>query len=103
MKAFWFAALGIVTGAGVLAAQAQAPAAPPQDARFRVQVQLVTTDAIVRDANGQFVADLTKDDFDVYEDGVKQRHTFAPDLNGSATSAPAPASTSRLRAARASC
>jgi VWFA-related protein len=37
-----------------------------------VTVDLVTTDVIVRDAKGQFVADLTKDDFDVFEDGVPQ-------------------------------
>ena len=36
------------------------------------RVDLVTTDVIVRDNNGQFVADLNKDDFEVYEDGVKQ-------------------------------
>lgn len=39
---------------------------------FRVQVDAVTTDVIVRDSNGQFVSDLSKEDFDVYEDGVKQ-------------------------------
>ncbi len=33
---------------------------------------LVTTDVIVRDASDQFIADLSKDEFEVYEDGVKQ-------------------------------
>jgi hypothetical protein len=32
----------------------------------------VTTDVHVQDARGQFVADLRKDDFGVFEDGVKQ-------------------------------
>jgi VWFA-related protein len=32
----------------------------------------VTTDVIARDANGNFVPDLTKGDFEIYEDGVKQ-------------------------------
>jgi len=32
----------------------------------------VTTDVIARDDAGQFVADLKKDDFAIYEDGVKQ-------------------------------
>ena len=72
MKAFRFAALGIICGTAVLAGQAPAQAPSSQDQRFRVQIQLVTTDAIVRDAKGQFIPDLTKDDFDVYEDGVKQ-------------------------------
>jgi VWFA-related protein len=39
---------------------------------FRVQVDLVTNDVMVRDKDGNFVSDLTKDDFEVYEDGVKQ-------------------------------
>ena len=39
---------------------------------FRVQVDLVTTDVIPRDEKGNFVADLTKSDFEIYEDGVKQ-------------------------------
>ncbi|HVZ19741.1 MAG TPA: VWA domain-containing protein, partial [Vicinamibacterales bacterium] len=40
---------------------------------FRVNVNLVTTDVIVRDPqNGQFIADLEPKDFQVYEDGVKQ-------------------------------
>lgn len=75
MKRFWFAALGVMAAAGVLGAQApaQAPSRPDQqDQRFRVQIQLVTTDAIVRDAKGLFVSDLSKNDFEVYEDGVKQ-------------------------------
>ena len=55
----------------------QKPAAPaPQEQRttpqFRSGVDVVTTDVIVRDGQGQFVADLKKDEFEVYEDGVKQ-------------------------------
>ncbi|HEY7789298.1 MAG TPA: VWA domain-containing protein [Vicinamibacterales bacterium] len=58
---------------------AQAPPAPPQapaptgpTPNFSVTVNLVTTDVIVRDGKGQFVPDLTKNDFTVDEDGVKQ-------------------------------
>jgi len=39
---------------------------------FRMAIDLVTTDVIVRDGNGQFVADLNKDDFQILEDDVKQ-------------------------------
>ncbi len=64
-------------------ASAQAPAAPPQPTAaptppqsqptFRVDVDLVTTDVIVRDAKSdQFIADLKAGDFDVFEDGVRQ-------------------------------
>jgi VWFA-related protein len=39
---------------------------------IRTGVELITTDAIVRDSRGQFVADLKKEEFEIYEDGVKQ-------------------------------
>jgi VWFA-related protein len=65
---------------------AQTPAAPaqtttqppaktgqPQDnPTFRVRVDMVTNDVVVKDDKGNFVPDLTKDDFEIYEDGVKQ-------------------------------
>ena len=35
-------------------------------------IDLVTTDVIARDGRDQFVADLTKDEIEIYEDGVKQ-------------------------------
>src|SRR5262245_19895513 len=56
------------------------PAGKPQDEaqtddsgkpQFRARVDLITTDVIVRDSTGQFVADLKKSDFEVFEDGVK--------------------------------
>ena len=47
---------------------------PPetQQPLFRSGVTLVTTDVIVRDANGQFIADLVPEDFIVFEDDVQQ-------------------------------
>ena len=45
--------------------------AQPQ-ATFRARVDYVQVDATVNDKTGQFVADLTKDDFDLFEDGKKQ-------------------------------
>ena len=57
----------------VLSAQApQEPIRAPQTPTFRVQVDLVTTDVLVRDDKGNFIPDLRKDDFEVYEDGVLQ-------------------------------
>jgi VWFA-related protein len=54
----------------------QAPAtgtdAQPGAPNFRMTVDLVTTDVIVRDQNGQFVANMNKDDFQILEDGVRQ-------------------------------
>ena len=49
--------------------QAPAGAQPPL---IRVKYDIVSTDVIVRDNKGQFIADLKKGDFEVFEDGVKQ-------------------------------
>jgi VWFA-related protein len=49
-----------------------APSGQEGQPTFRVAIDLVTTDVIARDDAGQFVADLKKDDFEIYEDGVKQ-------------------------------
>jgi VWFA-related protein len=54
------------------AAASQAPAAQGQPPTFTASVDLVRTDAIVRDARGQFIADLKAGEFEVFEDGVKQ-------------------------------
>jgi VWFA-related protein len=77
---FWSAVLPVILTV-VVSAQAPAPqngAQPPatqnqpSSPTFRVQVDLVTTDVLVRDDKGNFVPDLKKDDFQVYEDGVLQ-------------------------------
>ncbi len=59
-----FLALGVCALA-VITANAQQPT-------FRAGVTLVSTDVIPRDGSGRFVADLTKDDFTVLEDGQPQ-------------------------------
>jgi VWFA-related protein len=64
--------------AAVLSAQAPAPAppaAPPASQApptFRVQVDLVTNDVVIRDEKGNFISDLKPEEFRVYEDGVLQ-------------------------------
>jgi len=50
----------------------QAVGQPTPRPTFQVQVNLVTTDVIARDGKGQFVADLKREEIEVYEDGVKQ-------------------------------
>src|SRR6185436_13690411 len=40
---------------------------------FKAGVTLVTTDVIPRDQNGRFVANLTRDDFTILEDGQPQQ------------------------------
>jgi len=51
-----------------------APAAPGQPGQptFRVRVDLVTNDIVVRDEKGNFIPDLRPEDIEVFEDGVKQ-------------------------------
>ena len=86
-RGLWTTACGVVMVAS-LAAQAppsrppqappatpDTPAAPgqPQDKpTFRVTVDLVTNDVVVRDDKGNFLGDLKPEDFQVYEDGVLQ-------------------------------
>src|SRR5882672_8256654 len=53
--------------------QTPAPAQPAQpNPTFRVRVDLVTNDIVVRDEKGNFIPDLRPEDIDVFEDGVKQ-------------------------------
>jgi len=49
----------------------------PPTVTFRVEVNYVEVDAIVTDAQGNFVRNLGKDDFEVIEDGKKQELTVA--------------------------
>jgi VWFA-related protein len=81
MNGFWSTALWVGLVAGLSAQQpatpkpdpAATPAAPAQEKpTFRVQVDLVTNDVIVRDEKGNFVPDLKREDFEILEDGVKQ-------------------------------
>jgi VWFA-related protein len=67
-------ALTVAGIGGGVAAQQSAPQNPqnPQQPTFRVNVDLVTTDVITRDERGTFVSDLKPEEFEVYEDGVKQ-------------------------------
>jgi VWFA-related protein len=64
----------ILCGAFVVCEIARAQQPPPKPT-FQSAVTLVTSDVIVRDRRGQFQANLTKDDFELYEDGVKQELT----------------------------
>jgi len=71
-----FAALAAVMAAAVtsLAAQSQGTAqSQGGDAfRFKSGVELANVTATVSDDNGHFVSGLTKDDFNVFEDGEQQ-------------------------------
>ncbi len=71
---FWSTVLW-VAALGGLSAQAPAPAparAAQQPPTFTVRVDAVTMDVIVKDVDGRFISDLSKNDFEIFEDGVKQ-------------------------------
>src|SRR5437773_7618598 len=62
-----------VLGAAAIVNAGQAPPAPAQQQpTFKAQVEYVEVDALVSDANGNFVRGLTKDDFQILEDGKAQ-------------------------------
>jgi hypothetical protein len=60
---------------------AQAPSPGQQLPTFRAEVRLIEVDAIVRDEDGDFVPGLTKDDFEVLEDGEPRDIGFATMVN----------------------
>jgi VWFA-related protein len=82
MNGFWSTALLVVLAAGLSAqTPGQAPA-KAQDPTFRIQVDLVTNDIVVRDERGNFVSDLKQGEFEIYEDGIKQDITSMTVVTG---------------------
>lgn len=79
MRIHALVAVALVTIAAV-GVPGQAPAPAPQTAgqpavTFKVEVNFVELDAVVNDAQGKFVGDLTKEDFEILEDGKPQSVT----------------------------
>jgi len=88
---FWSTAVLVVLAAGLSAQTPQNPPKPPaqnppaaqtEKPTFRIQVDLITNDVVVRDDKGNFIADLKKDEFEIYEDGVKQDITSMTVVTG---------------------
>jgi VWFA-related protein len=85
MRQLRFAAVLVVLFGGALSSQSAPPASPgatpqgqspapaPQTPTFSVNVEYVEVDAVVTDRNDQFVRGLTKDDFEIFEDGKPQQ------------------------------
>ena len=57
-------------------ASAQTPAQPPPQTPFRAGVDLVSLNVTVTDGTAHYITDLAAEDFNVFEDGVKQDVTF---------------------------
>jgi Ca-activated chloride channel family protein len=84
------AVAGVVAALPLVSAQQPPPAAPPappttqqqppapqrQQPSFRAGVDLVSLNVTVTDGTTRYVTDLVQEDFNVYEDGVKQEVTF---------------------------
>jgi VWFA-related protein len=86
MNGFGSTVLLVALTAG-LSAQTPAPTsnaagAAQEKPTFKVQVDLVTSDIIVRDEKGNFIPDLKKDEFEIYEDGIKQDITSMTVVTG---------------------
>src|SRR5881396_2468107 len=83
LNGFWTVFLGMVAVAG-LSAQTPAPPKPESQEKptFTVQIDLVTNDVVVRDEKGNFVSDLNKDEFEIYEDGIRQDITSITVVTG---------------------
>jgi VWFA-related protein len=73
LHGFWSPVLWVTLAVGLAA---QTPAPPPnasqQRPTFRVQIDAVSMDVIVKDDQGRFIPDIKKDEFEIFEDGVKQ-------------------------------
>jgi Ca-activated chloride channel family protein len=69
-------AAGAVALALVTAHAAQPPQPPQPQVPFRAGVEVVSLNVTVTDGTTRYVTDLTADDFNVFEDGIKQDVTF---------------------------
>ena len=73
MNRFRALSIAVASLLAVAAVEGQQGSAPNQDSfRFKSGVELVNVTATVADSTGRFVPGLTKDDFIVYEDDVRQ-------------------------------
>jgi VWFA-related protein len=73
-RSLWIVAVACALTAGTVAHTQNAADQKPQPPgeRIRVGVDLVTTPVTVRGRRGQFLADLKFNEFELYEDGVRQ-------------------------------
>src|SRR4029077_6706912 len=62
--------------AATLRITAAQPPQPPPQVPFRAGVEVVSLNVTVTDGTSRYITDLAQDDFNVFEDGVKQDVTF---------------------------
>ena len=66
-------AAAMLIGAGLKAGTTTVMAQAPPSVTFQVEVNYVDVDTIVTDEKGNFVTGLTREDFEVFEDGKPQK------------------------------
>src|SRR5262245_11032124 len=71
MNGLWSTGFLVALAVG-LSAQTPPKPATQDKPTFRVTVDLVTNDIVVRDEKGNFVPDLKQEEIEIYEDGIKQ-------------------------------
>ncbi|HEX9189658.1 MAG TPA: VWA domain-containing protein, partial [Vicinamibacteria bacterium] len=76
---FALALFGLLAGSGL--AQDSARGRQPAEPVFRTEVDHVEIDAFVMDAKGEFLRGLTRDDFEVFEEGVRQDITAFAEIS----------------------
>jgi Ca-activated chloride channel family protein len=86
LKTWAAPAIAVAMAAAWVTVSAQAPAPDPgrqqpQQPSFRAGVELVSLNVTVSDGTGKYVTDLTPEDFNVFEDGVKQDVTYFTKTN----------------------
>jgi VWFA-related protein len=64
--------IGLLAGLSAQTPQQPSAAQDQQPPTFRINIDAVTMDVVVKDSEGRFVPGLRKEDFEIYEDGVKQ-------------------------------
>ena len=75
MRNFTLACMSLLCFIGVLfttSAQTQRPAEQQNQDRIVISKDEVLFDLVVRDKKGKMIKDLAQQDFEIYEDGVKQ-------------------------------
>jgi len=73
----------LYVGFALTSVEGAAPQASAQAPRFRSSVDLVSVAAVVRDRKGRFVKDLSKQDFEIVEAGLRRPILdFRAELNG---------------------
>jgi Ca-activated chloride channel family protein len=76
MRVIYATAVATCLGAALAAQQQQQQQQQQQPPKLRSGVELVSLSVSVTDGNGKYVTSLEQEDFEVFEDGVKQTISF---------------------------